>query len=240
MTFKITKMLAKCSSQIAIDLGLPLPDFSFGTVDDDSPMRACRTRRFSAAEETFGPVSPAELHELMKDPLFHGYNDILILDARFGYEYEGGHIRNAQNVAAPAQMLAIYDRYRYDNVCVVIHCEFSQERGPNLLSAFREHDRSVNRDCYPHIAYPHVFLLEGGYRRFAHEFAEDCEGGYVTMRDDEYAASGELKQARLQYDRDWHKGNKRIPIRRVKSEGDCVCKVSPLQWKPRQCPMTPN
>jgi M-phase inducer tyrosine phosphatase len=179
-----------------MDLGLPLPDFSFGAVDNYSPITPSRMRRASAAEEPFGAVTPRECHDLMNNPMRHGYSRILVLDARFGYEYEGGHIRKAESVVSPADMVEIYDRYRYDNVCVVIHCEFSQERGPKLLWAFREHDRSVNRDAYPHIAYPDVFLLEGGYRRFAQEFEEDCEGGYVTMRDDEYAANGELKQWR--------------------------------------------
>lgn len=30
----------------------------------------------------------------------------------------------------------------------------------------RKHDRDSNKDCYPHLHYPELYILEGGYKNF--------------------------------------------------------------------------
>lgn len=49
---------------------------------------------------------------------------------------------------------------------IVIHCEFSQKRGPKLIRYLRKRDREINEDNYPNLIYPNVFLLKGGYSEF--------------------------------------------------------------------------
>ena len=51
-------------------------------------------------------------------------------------------------------------------VILIFHCEFSSERGPRLSRFLRSQDRQTNKDCYPHLHYPELYLLEGGYKLF--------------------------------------------------------------------------
>ena len=51
-------------------------------------------------------------------------------------------------------------------VVLIFHCEFSSERGPKLSRFLRSKDRSANKDCYPHLHYPELYLLDGGYKSF--------------------------------------------------------------------------
>ncbi|KAK2818244.1 hypothetical protein Q7C36_022177 [Tachysurus vachellii] len=66
---------------------------------------------------------------------------------------------------------------------IVFHCEFSSERGPRLCQYLRELDRAVNIQTYPHLLYPELYLLQGGYKSFYSLCPELCEPhGYVPMR----------------------------------------------------------
>ena len=49
---------------------------------------------------------------------------------------------------------------------LIFHCEFSSERGPRLSRFLRSQDRQANKDCYPYLHYPEIYLLEGGYKVF--------------------------------------------------------------------------
>ena len=51
-------------------------------------------------------------------------------------------------------------------VVIIFHCEFSSERGPKLSRFLRSKDRLSNKDCYPNLHYPELYLLDGGYKSF--------------------------------------------------------------------------
>jgi hypothetical protein len=121
------------------------------------------------------------------------------VDARFEYEFSGGCIRGSRNVRSVAAMKALFDEFRQSNLPVVFHCEFSKNRGPALMHRFREHDRRENLKHYPALDFPGVFLLEGGYARFYEECRDDCEGGYVSMRDPRFVQSGKLRRSHTLY-----------------------------------------
>ena len=95
----------------------------------------------------------------------------LILDARYPYEYQGGHINCAETAYDKE---ALFDRLFKEpltcqngkQVVLVFHCEFSTERGPKLMREIRERDRLINKDNYPTLCYPEIYLLEGGYKDF--------------------------------------------------------------------------
>lgn len=68
-----------------------------------------------------------------------------IIDCRYPYEYEGGHIKGAKNLYTHDQVLeefvnnSINETEMNEDSCVepkrnilVFHCEFSSERGPKL------------------------------------------------------------------------------------------------------------
>ena len=69
-----------------------------------------------------------------------------------------------------------------EKTTIVFHCEFSQHRGPQMMKLLRQLDRDLNGFAkYPHLCYPEIYLLEGGYKRFFSEFKEWCEGNYIEM-----------------------------------------------------------
>ena len=53
---------------------------------------------------------------------------------------------------------------------IIVHCEFSQKRGPKLLRYLRKRDREINEEHYPNLIYPHFYLLSGGYSNFVKQF----------------------------------------------------------------------
>eukprot|EP00727_Mastigamoeba_balamuthi_P008808 m51a1_g455 putative m-phase inducer phosphatase 1-b-like (280) ;mRNA; f:148444-149570 len=115
-----------------------------------------------------------------------------IVDCRFRYEYEGGHIKGAVNVPGDGDVSEMLRR-RYFGAAVpkgkdaarkvlVFHCEFSQERAPNAARILRGLDREANFPDTDTLCYPHVFILSGGYKEFYESHKELCDPqAYVPM-----------------------------------------------------------
>jgi M-phase inducer tyrosine phosphatase len=152
-----------------------------------------------ADDGPFPNVNSVQLRDLIANYIFYGYSALLIIDARFDYEHAGGHIKESQNIRSVAQMKRLFEQFRDCNVCVVFHCEFSQNRGPNLMHRFRDHDRLENIARYPTLDYPTIYLLQGGYSRFFEECPDLCDGGYVPMREARFVRSGALMRSHSRY-----------------------------------------
>ena len=59
-------------------------------------------------------------------------NKYKIIDCRFPYEYEGGHLRGSQNLYLAETIEELFFQNPED--CVLIfHCEYSKERGPKMF-----------------------------------------------------------------------------------------------------------
>jgi hypothetical protein len=86
---------------------------------------------------------------------------------------------------------------------IIFHCEFSQKRGPRAHRLLRNRDREINYKNFPHMDYPEVFLLDGGYCNFYPQFPEFCEGGYLRMVDKNF--SSEFSQSNSSDKRSWGK-----------------------------------
>lgn len=51
----------------------------------------------------------------------------------------------------------------------------------------RNIDRTQNKDFYPFLHYPEIYLLDGGYKNFFEEFSELCApSGYLPMLHPDY------------------------------------------------------
>jgi hypothetical protein len=183
------------------DTPIPVPDLSFCNIPDESPSR--RFHRTLSQGSTIdrpedpAPLNSAGLRDLIENYRLYGFDILLIIDARFNYEYEGGHIKGSWNVRRNAEMQELYEQFRDCNGCVVFHCEFSQDRGPKLMNIFRDYDRQVH--SYPTLSYPFVFLLEGGYRQFYADCPDLCTKGYIEMRDARFVENGSLKASHALY-----------------------------------------
>ncbi|XP_050084969.1 M-phase inducer phosphatase [Anopheles aquasalis] len=125
-----------------------------------------------------------------------------IIDCRYPYEFEGGHIRGAKNLYTQEQIIEELISSKTEppvtdgqdgssstvrrNI-IVFHCEFSSERGPKLSRFLRNHDRILNSDSYPALHYPEIYLLHGGYKEFFKAHASLCDPiAYRPMLDPEF------------------------------------------------------
>eukprot|EP01028_Stygiella_incarcerata_P005918 TRINITY_DN2441_c0_g1_i1.p1 TRINITY_DN2441_c0_g1~~TRINITY_DN2441_c0_g1_i1.p1 ORF type:complete len:331 (-),score=72.37 TRINITY_DN2441_c0_g1_i1:292-1284(-) len=120
----------------------------------------------------------------------------VIVDCRFDYEFRGGHIRGALNLASKDEIQGLYNEL-IPGTIVLFHCEFSSQRGPRGCQCFRNFDR--RHHLYPFVNYPDVYVIEGGYKKFFKEYPDLCEPyGYTRMVDPKH--SHELIRSRSSVD----------------------------------------
>lgn len=132
-----------------------------------------------------------------------------IVDVRYNFEYEGGHIHGAENwqhgedekfltAFIPESALPAAPEYEPDNEekrdILIFHCEFSSQRAPDFYKKLREKDRIVNMEVFPALYYPECYLLHLGYKEFFNNYPDLCSGGYTEMIDDRYKT--DLKRMR--------------------------------------------
>ncbi|XP_014811261.1 PREDICTED: M-phase inducer phosphatase 1 [Calidris pugnax] len=104
--------------------------------------------------------------------------ECVIIDCRYPYEYEGGHIKGAVNLHMEEDVEDYLLKKpikpsENKRVIIVFHCEFSSERGPRMCRFVRERDRLGNE--YPNLHYPELYVLKGGYRDFFLRCRSFCE-----------------------------------------------------------------
>jgi hypothetical protein len=70
-----------------------------------------------------------------------------------------------------------------------------------MAAQFRDYDRNLHAGSYPHLYYPHVFILDGGYRDFYRQYPLLCDGQYTTMLDEIHRKNGDLARCNTDYQR---------------------------------------
>ncbi|GAB6024937.1 cell division cycle 25 [Chamberlinius hualienensis] len=131
-------------------------------------------------------------HETVKALLLGSYDNelgkYLIVDCRYPYEYEGGHIKGAINTYTKEGIISqflcnpIKVQESSKRLIIIFHCEFSSERAPNLSRFLRNRDREANKECYPQLYYPEIYVIEGGYKMFFEHNRHLCEPqNYLPM-----------------------------------------------------------
>lgn len=130
-------------------------------------------------------------------------NSCRIIDVRYAFEFEGGHIKSAENwqhgeddkflgAFLPDAPLSQAPQVDVNNPVkrdiLVFHCEFSSQRGPDFLNKLRERDRQLNMGVYPGLYFPECYLLHLGYKEFYRGYPELCTGHYTEMADPRHKA----------------------------------------------------
>ncbi|KAM9059558.1 M-phase inducer phosphatase 2 isoform 1-T1 [Megaptera novaeangliae] len=145
-------------------------------------------------------ISPETMVALLTGKFSNIVERFVIVDCRYPYEYEGGHIKTAVNLPLerdaetfllqrPITPCSLDKR-----IILVFHCEFSSERGPRMCRFIRERDRASND--YPSLYYPEMYILKGGYKEFFPQHPTFCEPqDYRPMNHE--AFKDELKTFRL-------------------------------------------
>ena len=155
-------------------------------------------------------ISAETLHGLLEGRYDDEFKNLYVVDCRYAYEFGYGHIRGAVHAGNPEEVRDLFFPDVEEDAAIVFHCELSCDRGPKLAMVLREVDRRLNKNRYPELFYPSVFILCGGYREYYEKFKEDCEGGYCPMRGVVQVENGEvgratteLRAAMRDYERRW-------------------------------------
>ena len=166
--------------------------------EDDYYDQIMGETEFGSIEEAAHIITHDQLALLLKGTCTESmpFKRFVIIDTRFIYEFKGGHIMCANHVQKRSDIIRLYDKYKQwgQNIAVIIHCEYSTDRGPKVLSIFSEYDRSQNLRNYPNVSFPNIFLLKGGYRTFWENHPDLCEGGYVKMKQEKYIYNKEFQR----------------------------------------------
>lgn len=126
------------------------------------------------------------------DSLSFKHSKKIIIDARYPYEFEGGHIIEALNIYNDAELIKFMNKWIPENLgpdlCIIVHCEYSSKRGPRIIQTLRSNDRVLNREKYPDLYFPELYLLENGYNNFFNNYPElCCPQSYIKMDDKAYS-----------------------------------------------------
>jgi len=139
-----------------------------------------------------------------KIPLPPGYK-LLIWDARFIYEYEGGHIRGARrfevtNIRGQLEEIVRAARANNEKYYVLCYCQFSQSRAPKLRDILfsAEYDIMLAERTGVQLSTEEdsrfrIFIVEGGYDAFYAKYPDLCEPRGYTRELDDLEARGKYR-----------------------------------------------
>nr|XP_014349818.1 PREDICTED: M-phase inducer phosphatase 2 [Latimeria chalumnae] len=135
-------------------------------------------------------ISPETMDLVLSGQFSNLIERYVILDCRYPYEFEAGHIKGALNYHSEEQVEELLQNpivpFNEDKrVIVIFHCEFSSVRGPRMCQFVREKDRDYNE--YPSLHYPELYVLKGGYKEFFPQFKVHCDPqGYCPMHHEDF------------------------------------------------------
>ncbi|KAI6250071.1 M-phase inducer phosphatase [Erysiphe necator] len=127
----------------------------------------------------------------------------IIVDCRFEYEFEGGHIDGAVNYN-DKELLAgqLFGSPDPRKTLLIFHCEYSAHRAPIMARHIRKQDRACNIEQYPRLTYPEIYILDGGYSAFYARNRNRCfPQNYIEMGDKDHTYTCEREMGRLRQNR---------------------------------------
>ncbi|RAL66259.1 hypothetical protein DID88_005930 [Monilinia fructigena] len=121
----------------------------------------------SHSRRTSNPIAKETLLEILDGKYDDEYDQRMIVDCRFEYEYEGGHIDGAVNYNDKELLTSqLFETNMPGKTLLIFHCEYSAHRAPIMARHVRQQDRTTNVEHYPKLSYPEVYILDGGYSAF--------------------------------------------------------------------------
>lgn len=126
------------------------------------------------------------------------YEQRVVIDCRFEYEYNGGHINGAVNFNDKEHLASqLFDYEKPGRALLIFHCEYSVHRAPLMAKHVRNKDRMVNEHCYPELTYPEVYVLDGGFSAFYRDHSQHCMGKYIEMDAKEHTDACEVGMGKV-------------------------------------------
>ena len=152
------------------------------------------------------------------------YDKYIIIDCRYWYEYNGGHINGAiqlihkddfdinssdkeKTQTFKNQIKKLFfnesqlrSREECKKTLIFFHCEFSQKRGPEIYEIFRYVDREIHQSEWPFLLYPEMYIIRGGYTAFFTHYSHLCTTNvHIKMNDPKYGC--EMIRCNTHYNR---------------------------------------
>lgn len=148
-------------------------------------------------------IAKETLLEILDGKYDDEYDQRMIVDCRFEYEFEGGHIDGAVNYNDKELLTSqLFEENIPGKTLLIFHCEYSAHRAPIMARHVRQQDRTTNVEQYPKLSYPEVYILDGGYSAFFTEHQSRCfPQNYVEMDAKEHAYTCEREMGRLRQNR---------------------------------------
>ena len=94
--------------------------------------------RVAGKHQDLQSISPDTLTNILKGEFEETIGRFLIVDCRYPYEYNGGHIEGAVNCFTKDEIVKsliespLSSTHTNKRTVIIFHCEFSSERGPKL------------------------------------------------------------------------------------------------------------
>ncbi|CAO1597283.1 m-phase inducer phosphatase [Xanthoria calcicola] len=170
---------------------------------DDNPQLQLQLPHFVADEESLPRITKETMIDVLNGKYEGPYDQSLIVDCRFEYEYEGGHIEGAINVNSKEELAKqLFEPATSSTTLLIFHCEYSAHRAPLMAKFLRHKDRAINAHRYPLLTYPEVYILDGGYSAFFQDHRFRCSPqNYVEMGAKEHASACERGLGRIKQQR---------------------------------------
>lgn len=200
-----SKAGANCRTQ---SLFTPLAPLDIQSNNNDNfqhldNLAASGIHTFKVSNDLIPRINDSEMVNILAGKYTDLFDEILIIDCRFPYEFDGGHIVDAINIASQTNLeehFVLRNEQSLENgrKLLIFHCEYSIFRGPTMASHLRKMDRLYNSDRYPYLLYPDIVVLEGGYKRFFDKHKHHCfPQAYVEMRDNKHKRTCEVEMSKV-------------------------------------------
>ncbi|CAK3910571.1 M-phase inducer phosphatase [Lecanosticta acicola] len=207
----------------------PQPSLLASVMDVEAEHHVSKLPYFIPDEEpdSLPRITPETMIDILESKYSADYERVMIIDCRFEYEYNGGHITEAVNFN-DKQLLAndLFGDEVCQNTLLVLHCEYSVHRAPLTAKFIRGHDRTVNAAQYPKLTYPEMYILDGGYSKFFAQHPSRCfPQNYVEMSDQRHEMACERGMAKVKQQR--HKLFRNQTFAFGQNHEDCDMEDSP-------------
>lgn len=98
---------------------------------DDTPALKLPSFTPSSEPDSLPRISDSTLVSVLNGDFDHMYDQKIIIDCRFEYEFRGGHIHGATNFCEKDQLAEmLFHANISPNTLLIFHCEYSAHRAP--------------------------------------------------------------------------------------------------------------
>ena len=190
----------------------PKPNFCLPTgldaIMDVDDVPQLQLPHFQSGEESLPRITKDTMINVLDGQYSQCYDKAIVVDCRFEYEFEGGHIEGAINANSKEDFgNRLFSETIPPRTLLIFHCEYSAHRAPIMAKYIRHKDRAVNAHQYPTLTFPDMYILDGGYRAFFTDHRARCyPQEYVQMGAKEHEDAcerglGRIKQQRTKLSR---------------------------------------